>query len=339
MFHFWADFILSVDRQAILKEVVLEVHEQMAQEVSIAAAQNSKIMSKYFKLSSDSAQAIGKARFKMEKMVKSAESRILEQEREEIISKMNGETMAKSFAKEIFHRPGTILTSNEMAFLSEASQCRAWTQENPRCNRQRRQRWRTASGICNNRADFLYGSVNTPMVRLIPAQYEDGISSPRGALQMSGSKLVPQPFAPPNPSARVVSTTILLDKEVNDTVHSLMLMQWGQFIDHDLSFMPEAEHCPTDNCNITEECAPIRVQNTDDNVETQNNGQCLKFHRTLGICSSGPELGPRENMNGISHFIDGSSIYHHDQIVQNRILRVRNAYLLNTSPGPAGNKL
>ena len=314
------------------------MHQQMKEMDDIAAAESAEGIANYFKISSDAARAIGKARFKMEKMVKAAERRILEQEREEKKAEMDGKMMAKSFAREVFHKPGTILTSSEIAFLAEASECRPWTMAKKRCNLCRRRRWRTPSGLCNNCKDFLLGAADTPMVRLIPAQYEDGISSPRGALQMSENVLVPQPFAPPNPSARVVSTTIFLDVDVNDTVHSLVLMQWGQFVDHDLTHMPVAAHCPTDNCDITEVCAPIRVQNTDDNVKTQNGGQCIPFKRTLGICSGEPELSPRENMNGISHFLDGSVIYHHNREVQNRVIRGRNEFLLHTSPGPVGKK-
>lgn len=37
------------------------------------------------------------------------------------------------------------------------------------------------------------------------------------------------------PSPRVVSTNIMMGTNASDAVHSHMLMQFGQFLDHDLS--------------------------------------------------------------------------------------------------------
>ncbi len=317
-----------VDRQAILKAAVQEVGDYMDKVDKMASSSSiSKSMRPY----TESSQAIGRARIRFEKMVRAAERRMIQQDREEKMGQTNEQAMAESYANELFHKPGTILTSDEIASLFQASGCAQLSGETPQCGISKRRRWRTASGVCNNRVNKFYGSANTPMIRLIPAQYEDGISTPRGALQMSGSPLVPQPFAPPFPSARTVSTYIVRDQEVNDTIHTMLLMQWGQFMDHDLDAMPEFERCPTDSCDINEECAPILVSDADQGVLTQNNGRCHPFRRSLGVCAWSNNIRARENMNSISHFIDGSTIYHHDQTIQDTVLRSPGSFLLTTT--------
>ena len=307
-------------------------------EMAESEAYKSSGLIKSMKPYTASSQAIGKARIQFEKMVKAAERRLIQQEREEQIAMSDKKVLAESYANEAFHKPGTILTSEEIAYLSVASDCAASSTEEPDCDTISRMRWRTASGVCNNRNNSLHGSANTPMRRLIGAQYEDGISTPRGALQMSGNLLVPPPFSPPFASARTVSNTIVRDEEVNDTAHTLLLMQWGQFMDHDLDAMPEFEHCPTDNCDITEECAPFLVSDVDQNVVRQNGGRCHPFRRSLGVCarSDDTELTAREHMNSISHFIDASTIYSSEQTIQDSVLRMTGAITLTTEDRPTG---
>ena len=60
-------------------------------------------------------------------------------------------------------------------------------------------------------------------------EYEDGISLPRGGL--SNSRL---------PSARDVSAKVhRVTAAKEEPVVSLMVMQFGQFLDHDLTLTPE----------------------------------------------------------------------------------------------------
>ena len=71
-----------------------------------------------------------------------------------------------------------------------------------------------------------------------PLTYK-GISTPRGSiavvergtmhLQLQQSLL---------PSARSVSNAIIADKDNPSTEFTLLLMQWGQFVDHDITFTP-----------------------------------------------------------------------------------------------------
>ena len=55
----------------------------------------------------------------------------------------------------------------------------------------------------------------------------EGVFAPRGGL--NNRQL---------PSARLVSISNIADVDVPDTMLTLSVMQWGQFIDHDLTHTP-----------------------------------------------------------------------------------------------------
>ena len=83
--------------------------------------------------------------------------------------------------------------------------------------------FRSIDGTCNNPEHPEWGRSNIQLQRLLPPEYEDGVESPRS----SGL-----------PSPRAVSTdTISSDTRENDK-YTLMLMQWGQFVDHDITHTP-----------------------------------------------------------------------------------------------------
>ena len=72
----------------------------------------------------------------------------------------------------------------------------------------------------------------------------------------------------PKPSSRAVSTMLASVTNVTlDATHTHMLMQWGQFIDHDLDFTPmaasNAKFSDGRRCNETCEnqspCFPIPI--------------------------------------------------------------------------------
>jgi len=297
-----------------------------------------------FKMASKESLAQGVARVAFERMVRKAEQKILKQRSSQMaLSQQTAQEKAEALAMEIFHKPGSVLTSEEIAKIYASSQCNA-TLTNPpepcnRCNK-----FRTPSGVCNNLRRPTYGTANTLMRRLIPAQYDDGISRLKGTLQIKRSSLVPGPFSPPFPSPRVVSLGIVRDREVNDSSFSHILMQWGQFMDHDMTFVPEFPHdqCPA-KCTVREDsCVPFPVPLDDGNVEVVRGtpNSCHEFRRSLPACDiSTPEvLSVREQFNGISHFIDGSMIYHHDDTVFSTMIRNNKSRdgLLNVGPPARG---
>ena len=89
--------------------------------------------------------------------------------------------------------------------------------------------YRTISGCCNNIANKDFGKANRAFTRLLPNAYADSISLPRGGLN---------PSTLPNP--RDVSSAVHGVQETGTKPSiSVMLMQFGQFLDHDITLTPE----------------------------------------------------------------------------------------------------
>ena len=89
-----------------------------------------------------------------------------------------------------------------------------------------------------------------------------------------------------------------------------MVMQWGQFLDHDLDLSPVFDvEC---GCNYTKTCTPIIVAKNDDvfGIESSNGGTCLSFSRSIPACQVKSTTSvAREQINQITSYIDGSQIY------------------------------
>ena len=105
---------------------------------------------------------------------------------------------------EIAKELGQLLTVEELAWVYQQSGCSNLHPNGSalNCTQQTNKDYRTPSGECNNLDNPLLGAAPSVFRRLIPPQYEDGVSRLRGTLQSEGSSLFMVPFAPPNPSAR-----------------------------------------------------------------------------------------------------------------------------------------
>ena len=101
--------------------------------------------------------------------------------------------------------------------------------------------FRRLDGVCNNVAHHEnrhWGASGTPFKRLAGVAYADGISSPRSAPGLPSPRQVSEAMH----AAEISGTTTL---DVNSgplTVKGLthMTMQFGQFLDHDITFTPQA---------------------------------------------------------------------------------------------------
>ena len=89
--------------------------------------------------------------------------------------------------------------------------------------------YRSFSGCCNNLANKRFGQTNTAFSRLMTNAYQDGISIPRGGVNPSTL-----------PSPRAVSSAVHSVRETQKKPPlSVMVMQFGQFLDHDITLTPE----------------------------------------------------------------------------------------------------
>ena len=182
-----------------------------------------------FKKASPEALAQGKANLKFERMVKLAEKKILRSQR--FATTQTTTSLAESLATELLHRPGSILSEQEVARIYEESGCRQTVVNPTNCDTSEQLYYRTPDGTCNNLASPTWGAANTPLRRLIAERYDDGVSRGRGFLQSQGSSLFDGGvFGSPNPSPRVVSLRIVKDREIEDYGHTHLLMQWGHAI-------------------------------------------------------------------------------------------------------------
>jgi len=161
-------------------------------------------------------------------------------------------------------------------------------------------KYRTIDGKCNNLQWPDWGKSYACQQRLLPPSYRDGISAPR-SLSVNGSPL---------PLPRYISTYCHPDV-IDYGFYSLLKVLWGQFINHDITSTPASQ--PEQNGSIKccpepkhPQCYPIKLMPDD--------YQFINFNRTcMNVVRSAPcpmcTLGPRQQANSVTSFIDGSTIY------------------------------
>lgn len=178
----------------------------------------------------------------------------------------------------------------------------------------------------------------TGLERLLPPKYEDGIGSPRVNSILGGAL----------PLARKFSNNILIDVDQPDLRFTLSVMQWGQFMDHDLSLSPfpdievpgreEGMQCCTEDHRLLPpgdlhpQCFPIEIP-SDDGFFGPRGHTCMNFIRGRTV----PPPRTREcrfkhaeQINTLTHWIDGSTVYGQNQDEQNKLRSKRNG-LMRTS--------
>ena len=212
-------------------------------------------------------------------------------------------------------RPGESLSEETLEMLLVESRCKGPTAN---CNIPTVNKFRTIDGTCNNlrRGRQTIGGAFTPFARIIGAVYEDQIGQLVGFKQ---AFIENNPFGPTRPSARLISTRVIRDINIDQPEATYMLMQWGQFLDHDYAYLIESstlsgEEIECNTCEPMGECVPIPVLRNDSQfgVGTIQNGNCLSFVRSGISCvrpRDGPLFGPRQQLNQITHWIDASNVY------------------------------
>ncbi|XP_072932288.1 chorion peroxidase-like [Epargyreus clarus] len=169
----------------------------------------------------------------------------------------------------------------------------------------------------------------SPVQRFLPPVYSDGIQAPRRSV-----------FGSPLPSAREISALIHEDHNVENPSITHLLMQWGQFLDHDVTstsqsrgFNGSVPRCCKDGGRdfipkefLHPECMPIPVPQSDPFYGPRG-VRCLDFIRS----SPGPRddcaLGWREQMNQVSAYIDGSPLYASSARQSDKLRLFRNGML------------
>ena len=147
---------------------------------------------------------------------------------------------------------------------------------------------RSLDGSNNNTANPNWGSVNQHLLRLSPADYGDGLSTPAGA---------------DRPSARTASNVFSINPEdgiANDRDFTAFVYAWGQFLDHDIDLTESAD---------PKQAYPIIVPTGDEWFDPTNTGTMTipmsrsKYDPATGINDA------RQQINSITAFVDGSQVY------------------------------
>ncbi len=168
--------------------------------------------------------------------------------------------------------------------------------------------FRSIDGSHNNLDNPTWGETEIELIRLLEPDYSDGISAPAGMNR-------------PNP--RAISNAIASQSESlpNPFHASDWLWQWGQFVDHDIDLTdPPAGAEPL----------PIIVPEND-LIFTP--GSEIPFNRNVAAPGTGTDSNnPRQQVNAITAYIDGSSVYGSD-LERANFLRSGEGGKLKTSTG------
>lgn len=222
------------------------------------------------------------------------------------------------------------------------AQCPWTNSRRPKC--ERNSKYRSIDGSCNNQDNPLFGLSGTPFQRILDATYNLFGNTPRQATDGS-----------PLPSARFVSQTVFSAGDIRDNDISVLFMQAGQFLDHDIAHTPNAGIGPinTPQCCLEDSrgrdwiypqdpsngqldvCFPIEVLSSD-SFWGRRGRRCMHFSRSSTSPTIFPnvcEAGRWEQRNGASHWIDATQVYGHTEHEREDVRDPRDRAFLAVSAG------
>uniref|UniRef100_A0A2K5TRL1 Sushi domain-containing protein n=1 Tax=Macaca fascicularis TaxID=9541 RepID=A0A2K5TRL1_MACFA len=220
--------------------------------------------------------------------------------------------------------PTDALSEDLLSIIANMSGCLPYMLP-PKCpNTCLANKYRLITGACNNRDHPRWGASNTALARWLPPVYEDGFSQPRGW----NPSILHNGFPLP-PVREVTRHVIQVSNEVvtDDDRYSDLLMAWGQYIDHDIAFTPQSTSKAAfrggADCQVTCEnqnpCFPIQVS----------------FRKRFYLAGNLSTANPRQQMNGLTSFLDASTLRNWTSAGAARVTRLRDsaAYLPPRNPG------
>ncbi|XP_075526088.1 salivary peroxidase/catechol oxidase-like isoform X7 [Dermacentor variabilis] len=224
------------------------------------------------------------------------------------------------------------------ASLSGTALADACPQPNLACNTNKR--YREADGSCNNLQHPGWGRAGSCMTRLLSPAYSDGVSKPRVAAD--GSAL---------PNARKISYTVHPDVNNPATDITHMVMQFGQFLDHDFALAPlepdpqeivnlgnpnNVIDCCSPSTTSMAECFSIAIP-ADDPFFAAFGKTCMNMPRSAPCTRC--TLGYREQQDILTSYIDASQIYGSSQNDTTRLRLLQGGLLKYQQTPQAGTLL
>ncbi|XP_034937754.1 peroxidasin homolog [Chelonus insularis] len=179
-------------------------------------------------------------------------------------------------------------------------------------------KYRTYDGTCNHPRN--HGAAFTPFARNLPPDYADGIEEPR----VSKSKK-------PLPSARKISLRVHNPSPSSNPSFTVMLAVFGQFLDHDITATALSQGkngsrlacCSSDEPKHPE-CFSVLV-GPGDPVYDVAGFDCMDFVRSAPAMQC--KIGPRQQLNQVTAFIDGSVVYGADEMLAHSLREHKNGLL------------
>uniref|UniRef100_A0AC35TFV4 CHK domain-containing protein n=1 Tax=Rhabditophanes sp. KR3021 TaxID=114890 RepID=A0AC35TFV4_9BILA len=168
--------------------------------------------------------------------------------------------------------------------------------------------YRLQHGWCNNLKNPQFATSFSPLVHLVPHEYENGIDVPR-QISKSGKQL---------PMPRRISNMLNDDEPVFQKKYSHLVMQFGQFLDHEITHVatetgPNKTNVDCSPCDsqstINRNCMPIDIPINDPHFPfylESGERRCLPFIRSL---LTHADNGVRNQVSQLTPYIDGSTIY------------------------------
>lgn len=151
----------------------------------------------------------------------------------------------------------------------------------------------SVDGSQNNLLHTDWGSTDSQLVRLVSVEYADGVWIPTGDDRLS---------------AREISNAVSAQSESIENSRYLTDLSWlwGQFIDHDIDLTGGGE---------AQESFDIAVPTGDEYFDPLGTGEAtIRLTRSTYDATTGHEEGdPRQQINQITAFLDGSVVYGSDQ--------------------------
>ncbi|XP_030760728.1 LOW QUALITY PROTEIN: peroxidasin-like [Sitophilus oryzae] len=206
-----------------------------------------------------------------------------------------------------------ILSQEKLDLIARLSGCNAHRHTKNCSDMCFHSKYRSIDGTCNNLQHPTWGASLTGFRRVLKPIYEDGFARPVG---WEKNKLY---NGYPKPASRKVSTSLIATSKITqDEEITHMVMQWGQFLDHDLDHaLPSVSSETWDgidckkSCEYAAPCYPMDVPEDDPRI---TNRRCIDFVRTSAICGSGMtsiffnEVQHREQINQLTSYIDASMV-------------------------------
>ncbi|XP_013100103.2 peroxidase isoform X1 [Stomoxys calcitrans] len=161
--------------------------------------------------------------------------------------------------------------------------------------------YRSFDGSCNNLAYPGYGMANSRYSRILNPKYSDGKYLPPKS--SSGEAL---------PNAHLLSLSLYGDETYLDSFRTVLTMQWGQFVAHDISdFMSHArlgDCCENPNHKLCYSI-PLHAQGP---ITLSTGKTCMSFARGLSdadISCPKSDLPYAEKISKTTPYMDLSSLY------------------------------